>query len=185
MPGKILGLRSILIQLVQRRADSRDHKTGKGAVLSLDRLLNLLDNIRRKTDRFINSRRILRNFKFSHISTPHCKCIAYSLLANRRNLCIAIALLKRYTYKWGEEMDLSTEILAHYLAQENTQILFPDLQLNGKEIVALQSYRTLCKIREIVRDETLDDPECFARIEEIICAFEEIGSDGGTRHDFG
>lgn len=82
-------------------------------------------------------------------------------------------------------MELFIEILTHYLAQEKTQSLLPDLQHIGKEIVALQAYRTLCKIREIVRDDTLDDTECFERIEQIICAFEEIGSDGGTRHDFG
>ena len=52
-------------------------------------------------------------------------------------------------------MELSKEILAYYLAQENAQILFPNLQLNAKEIV------------------------------EIVCAFEHIGSDGGSRHDFG
>lgn len=93
---RILGLRRVLIQFVQRRTNSGNHKAGKGAILSLDRLLNLLDNIRRKTDRFINSRRILRNFEFSHKQhTPHCKCIAYSLLANCRNLCIAFAMHKQ------------------------------------------------------------------------------------------
>lgn len=82
-------------------------------------------------------------------------------------------------------MELSIEILSHYLAQQNAQIIFPQLQLNAAEIVELQCYQTLCKIREIVRDNTLDDEECFERIERIICEFEAMGSDGGTRHDFG
>ena len=82
-------------------------------------------------------------------------------------------------------MELNIEILAHFLAQENAQIIFPDLRFDAKEIVELQCYQTLCKIQKIVRDDTLEDPECFERIERIICAFEAIGSDGGNRHDFG
>lgn len=82
-------------------------------------------------------------------------------------------------------MELNVEILAHFLTQENAQIIFPELKLNAGEIVEMQCYQTLCKIREIVRDETLEDAECFERIERIVCAFEAIGSDGGNRHDFG
>ncbi len=65
-------------------------------------------------------------------------------------------------------MDLNIEILAHYLAQENAHIIFPNLQLNAKEIVELQCYQTLKKIQEIVHDDTLDDIECFERIERIV-----------------
>lgn len=82
-------------------------------------------------------------------------------------------------------MELYAEILAHFLAQENAQIIFPQLQLNAKDIVEMQCYQTLRKIQEIVRDDTLEDKECFDRIEEIICVFETIGSNGGSRHDFG
>lgn len=31
----------------------------------------------------------------------------------------------------------------------------------------------------------LADSECLQQIEEIVCAFEVLGSDGGSRHDFG
>ena len=82
-------------------------------------------------------------------------------------------------------MKLDTEILAHLLSQENAQIIFPDLQLNSTELIEMQCYQTLCKIQKIVRDESLDDIECFERIEQTICEFEAIGSDGGTRHNFG
>ena len=82
-------------------------------------------------------------------------------------------------------MKLSVEILAHFLAQEKAQVIFPQLQLNAEKIVEMQCYQTLRKIKDIVRDDTLEDTECFERIERIICALEEIGSDGGTRHDFG
>ena len=47
------------------------------------------------------------------------------------------------------------------------------------------SYQTLQQIKAIIEDERLDDPECFMRIENIIRCFEEIGSNGGFRHDFG
>ena len=81
-------------------------------------------------------------------------------------------------------MELYVEILARYLAQENARLVFPDLQLNAKEIVELQCYQALCQIQEIVRDDSLEDAECFERIERIICVFEQMGSDGGVRHDF-
>ena len=82
-------------------------------------------------------------------------------------------------------MKLGIEILAHFLAQQEAEIIFPQLKLDAAEIVELKCYQTLCKIQEIVRDDTLEDDECFDRIERIICEFEEVGSDGGVRHDFG
>lgn len=45
-------------------------------------------------------------------------------------------------------------------------------------------YYALKKIQDIIKDDSLDDPECFSKIEDIVCVFEEIGSGGGTRHDF-
>ena len=81
-------------------------------------------------------------------------------------------------------MNLSREILAHYLAQENAEILFPSLQINAEEIIELQCYQTLQKIQKIIQNGQLDDEECFTRIEEIVCAFEDIGVDCGSRHDF-
>ena len=81
-------------------------------------------------------------------------------------------------------MQLCVEILANYLAQ-NAQTISSALQMYAVEIVEQQCYQTLCRIQEIVRDDTLEDPECFERIERIICEFESIGSDGGSRHDFG
>ena len=41
------------------------------------------------------------------------------------------------------------------------------------------------QIKAIIEDDRLNDSECFQKIEEIIRAFEEIGSGGGIRHDFG
>lgn len=49
----------------------------------------------------------------------------------------------------------------------------------------MRCYEALRKIKNILEDESLTDTVCFQKIEEIIKVFEEIGSDGGSRHDFG
>ena len=45
--------------------------------------------------------------------------------------------------------------------------------------------RTLKKILEIIRDDTLSDDICFHKIEAIISLYEELGISTGSRHDFG
>lgn len=82
-------------------------------------------------------------------------------------------------------MKLYTEILANYLSQENAQIVFPNLKLNAKEIVEMQCYEALRRIKDILDDDTLEDDECFLKIEEIIRTFKDLGSNGGNRHNFG
>ena len=46
-------------------------------------------------------------------------------------------------------------------------------------------YSTLLKIKQILEDDTLDDTDCFERIERIVVAFEEMGAGVVGRHDFG
>jgi len=46
-------------------------------------------------------------------------------------------------------------------------------------------YQALCRIRAILDEDSLSDGECFERIEAIVMALENIGMDGGSRHDFG
>ena len=82
-------------------------------------------------------------------------------------------------------MELYAEILAKYLSQQHTHITFPSLHLNAKEIVNMQCYQALCKIKAILEDDSMEDDSCFERIEQVISAFEDIGSSGGSRHDFG
>lgn len=62
---------------------------------------------------------------------------------------------------------------------------FPNLRIDVKEIVELTCYKALTEIKRILEDSTLDDKECFEKIEEIVCIFESLGSNGGSRHDFG
>ena len=54
-----------------------------------------------------------------------------------------------------------------------------------EKVLASSSYQALKKIREIIKNETFTDEECFSKIEAVVCAFEKIGSNGGGRHDFG
>lgn len=53
------------------------------------------------------------------------------------------------------------------------------------ELMKESSCRALQEIREVLRDGRLEDPECFRRIEQIVTVYEDLGSDGGGRHDFG
>lgn len=83
-------------------------------------------------------------------------------------------------------MELYQEILCHVLANEKIQISFPNLiNTDVTKIVELECYKALRKIKAILENDALADSECFQQIEEIVCTFEELGSDGGSRHDFG
>ena len=71
------------------------------------------------------------------------------------------------------------------LAQEFANSLSVELQDDLQKIVEMKCYQALEEIKKVLDDETLDDPECFHKIEKIVCIFEVMGSDGGSRHDFG
>ena len=83
-------------------------------------------------------------------------------------------------------MELYQEILCHVLANEKVQVSFPNLiNTDVTKIVELECYKALRKIKAILENDALADSECFQQIEEIVCAFEALGSGGGSRHDFG
>lgn len=82
-------------------------------------------------------------------------------------------------------MDLYQEILSAVLAQSEVTVIFPNLTINAEEIVELQSYRVLKRIKAIVEDDRLDDKACFQKVEEIVCLFEALGSECKNRHNFG
>lgn len=79
-------------------------------------------------------------------------------------------------------MDLFKEILAHAIAGKETHIVFLNLASSAAELVEMESYKALQKIKAILEDDSLDD---FMSIEEIVCVLEGVGSNGGSRHDFG
>lgn len=78
-------------------------------------------------------------------------------------------------------MEIYHQILALYLASSQR---FEEL-IDVPSILEGICYRTLCSIREILMDPALTDEGCFQKIEEIVELYEQIGSDAGSRHDFG
>lgn len=81
-------------------------------------------------------------------------------------------------------MDLYKEILAKVFEREKIHVIFPNLKISAAEIIDIESYRALQKIKAVIEDDSLSDEFCFLKIEEIVCAFEALGSDGGGRHDY-
>lgn len=82
-------------------------------------------------------------------------------------------------------MELYEEIIIHALEKQQISLAALEQTSYMAKIVEGVCYRTLRRIKEIVEDDSLTDEACFWKIEEIVVALEQIGSDGGTRHDFG
>ena len=80
-------------------------------------------------------------------------------------------------------MELYRELLIEILRWEEMEVTFPQIEGSLADIVNLKSVQALQKIRDIVRDDRLEDDECFMQIEEVVCTLEALGSDGGLRHD--
>ncbi|MBQ9704103.1 MAG: hypothetical protein IJV68_06125 [Clostridia bacterium] len=79
-------------------------------------------------------------------------------------------------------MELWEEILLQILRDEKIKC-----SLKGKSLgrlISSKCYVALQKIKNIIEDSSLSDKDCFIKIEEIINAFEELGSNGGSRHDY-
>lgn len=82
-------------------------------------------------------------------------------------------------------MELYEEIVLHALSSDSCTITFEGKVCTIPEIIEGQCYQALKKIQAILCDDTLNDSECFLKIEEIICVLENLGSGAGVRHDFG
>ena len=80
-------------------------------------------------------------------------------------------------------MELYRELLIEILRWDEMEVTFPQIEDSLADIVNLKSVQALQKIRDIVRDDRLEDDECFMQIEEVVCTLEALGSDGGLRHD--
>ena len=82
-------------------------------------------------------------------------------------------------------MELYREILAKILFEKEVKVSFEGLSVDVEKLVEMECYRAMQRIKAIIEDDRLSDNACFEKIEEIVCVFEELGSSGGTRHDFG
>lgn len=78
-------------------------------------------------------------------------------------------------------MELYHEIFTSYFLRNVDMERFFD----GTAIVKDQCYQMLCAIKATLEDDTLDDPTCFERIEQIVCIFEQYAQGVEYRHDFG
>ena len=56
-------------------------------------------------------------------------------------------------------MDLYQEILIHVLCGQEMKIGFPNLEGNIQALLDSACYQTLEKIKEVIHDDSLDDPE--------------------------
>ncbi len=57
---------------------------------------------------------------------------------------------------------------------------------DGKRIeiaCVIRCCRAIEKIKAILQEDTMDDKECFWKIEEIVMVFEDMELDAGRRHD--
>lgn len=77
--------------------------------------------------------------------------------------------------------NLLEEIINKAISDEIDKIEVPSFD---EVLINMRCFEALKKIKGVLADDSLDDPECFRRIEEIVRIFEELGSDGGGRHDF-
>lgn len=84
-------------------------------------------------------------------------------------------------------MELYKEMLVKLLTQHDgeVQVTFPELEGTAAQLVECVSYQAPVKIQDILRDDTLSDPECFQKIEEVLCVLESLGGGGEGRHDYG
>ncbi|MBQ9133065.1 MAG: hypothetical protein IJX64_00880 [Clostridia bacterium] len=82
-------------------------------------------------------------------------------------------------------MELYKDILTNLLCEEEVEVHFPNLKMDVEQMLNLSCYKALKAIKTILEDESLNDSECFLKIEEIICIFESLGSPCRGRHDFG
>lgn len=78
-------------------------------------------------------------------------------------------------------MELYHQILASYFSMSDDF----SKQIDAPKIVEGQCYQAICQIYEILNDDHLSDPECFAKIEQIVAIMEKLGPGAGCRHDFG
>ena len=79
-------------------------------------------------------------------------------------------------------MEFVISILAAYLKKEKIEVTFPQLQCSAAEIVNQMSYKMLKRIKDVLEDTTVNDPDCYQQIENIIKCFEMYDITVNNRH---
>ena len=82
-------------------------------------------------------------------------------------------------------MNFTQQLLANIVCQYDVKISFPQLESGLERLTENRCLELLQNIHAILKDDCLNDAECFTKIEKIVCLFEESGVGCGSRHDFG
>ncbi|MBQ3023307.1 MAG: hypothetical protein IJD91_08315 [Clostridia bacterium] len=82
-------------------------------------------------------------------------------------------------------MDLCKEILVSALAKEEIQISFPHFDTDVEKLFEKECFKIIRRIKDILNDDSLEDKECFERIERLVIEFENLNCADLSRHDFG
>ena len=77
-------------------------------------------------------------------------------------------------------MELYEQILCESIARD----VLPQLKIDYVELIEQRCYHTILQIYQILSDDSIEDPECFQKIEAIVSAFDQLGIGSGGRHDF-
>ena len=64
------------------------------------------------------------------------------------------------------------------------RVFMQDVENFYRCLVSDASSRALLKIWDILADDSMDDPECFQRIEAVVHLMEDLGIPCGGQHDF-
>ena len=81
------------------------------------------------------------------------------------------------------KMALYEELFADICAKNRVHLSFPDLDVDLETLTEQTRYQLLLEIQKVIQDDSLDDPECFIRIEKIVTLFGRHGLSAGSRHD--
>lgn len=79
-------------------------------------------------------------------------------------------------------MEILDRIVAEKLSRGELHLV---LDQRTVERLECDCFEVIARIREILADDSLEDPQCFEHIERIVCEIESLGLDCGGRHDFG
>ena len=74
--------------------------------------------------------------------------------------------------------------LAKLLVDEGAAVRIDCGGADLNQLMKDRCWQALMEIRAVLDDGTLEDPECFHRIEQIVRIYEDLGPGGGSRHDF-
>lgn len=81
-------------------------------------------------------------------------------------------------------MDLFKDVIYDKIKKDEITVIISGKNADIDRIVESTCYKALNEIKSILENDSLTDEECFLKIEEIIRVFEQLGSNGGNRHDF-